>query len=42
VGLLHEATDHWTSSLVLLLVLVVVQIAVGVAAGRSRLVGANA
>jgi CP family cyanate transporter-like MFS transporter len=42
VGLLHELTDAWTTSLVLLLVLVVVQIAVGISASRPRLVGAGA
>jgi CP family cyanate transporter-like MFS transporter len=42
VGLLHEATGGWTAGLVLLLVVVLAQAAVGVAAGRDRLVGASA
>jgi CP family cyanate transporter-like MFS transporter len=42
VGLLHEATGGWTVSLVLLLVVLLAQAAVGVAAGRDRLVSASA
>jgi MFS transporter, CP family, cyanate transporter len=42
VGLLHEATDDWTTSLVLLLAAILAQIAVGIAAGRPRLVGVDA
>jgi MFS transporter, CP family, cyanate transporter len=42
VGLLHDATDDWTASLVLLLALVAGQIAVGIPAGRARLVRADA
>ncbi|MGY1915018.1 MFS transporter [Blastococcus sp. SYSU DS0973] len=41
VGLLHEATDAWTPGLVLLLVVVLAQLAVGLAAARPRLVGAE-
>jgi CP family cyanate transporter-like MFS transporter len=42
VGLLHELTGGWTAGLVVLLALAVVQIAAGLAAGRPRLVGAQA
>jgi CP family cyanate transporter-like MFS transporter len=42
VGLLHESTGDWTASLVLLLVVLLAQAAVGVAAGRDRLVSASA
>lgn len=42
VGLLHEATDGWTTSLVLLLVAILAQGALGIAAGRPRLVGVAA
>jgi CP family cyanate transporter-like MFS transporter len=42
VGLLHQATGDWTASLVLLLVAVTGQVAIGIAAGRARLVGADA
>ncbi|WP_347058951.1 MFS transporter [Blastococcus sp. HT6-30] len=41
VGLLHEATDTWAPGLVLLLVVVLAQLAVGLAAARPRLVGAE-
>jgi CP family cyanate transporter-like MFS transporter len=42
VGLLHDATDSWTPSLVLLLALALAQVAVGIPAGRDRLVRADA
>jgi CP family cyanate transporter-like MFS transporter len=42
VGLLHQATGSWTTSMVLLLGVLVAQLALGVAAGRPRLVGAGA
>ncbi|TFV87224.1 MFS transporter [Blastococcus sp. CT_GayMR16] len=42
VGLLHEATGGWTAGLVLLLVVLLGQVAVGLAAGRDRLVSASA
>jgi CP family cyanate transporter-like MFS transporter len=42
VGLLHQATGGWTAGLVLLLAVLVAQTAVGVAAARPRLVGAEA
>jgi len=42
VGLLHEATGGWTAGLVLLLAVLLTQVAVGVAAGRDRLVSASA
>ncbi|HSP36811.1 MAG TPA: MFS transporter [Frankiaceae bacterium] len=37
VGALHDLTDSWTSSLVLLLVLLVPQVGSGLIAGRARL-----
>ena len=42
VGLLHELTGAWTAGLVVLLALVAAQFAAGLAAGRPRLVGADA
>ncbi len=42
VGLLHEATGGWRTGLVLLLVLLLAQLAVGVPAGRPRLVSEEA
>jgi MFS transporter, CP family, cyanate transporter len=42
VGLLHEATDGWTSGLVLLLAVLVGQLLVGLLAARPRLVRADA
>jgi CP family cyanate transporter-like MFS transporter len=42
VGLLNDATGAWTTSLVLLLAVVVAQTAAGLAAGRPRLVSADA
>ena len=42
VGLLHEGTGTWTAALVLLLVVLLAQTAVGIAAGRNRLVSPSA
>jgi CP family cyanate transporter-like MFS transporter len=42
VGLLHQATDDWTVSLVLLLAVLLGQTAIGLAAARPRLVGPHA
>jgi CP family cyanate transporter-like MFS transporter len=42
VGLLHEATGGWTAGLILLLVVILAQLAVGLAAARPRVVGADA
>jgi MFS transporter, CP family, cyanate transporter len=42
VGVLHQVTGDWTVGLVLLLAAALAQTAVGVAAGRPRLVGAGA
>ncbi|TQN38088.1 CP family cyanate transporter-like MFS transporter [Blastococcus colisei] len=42
VGLLHELTDGWTASLLLLLVVLAGQLASGVVAARPRLVRADA
>lgn len=42
VGLLHEITDGWTVSLLLLLVVLAGQVTAGVAAARPRLVRADA
>jgi CP family cyanate transporter-like MFS transporter len=42
IGLLHDATGGWRTGLVLLLVVVALQTAVGLAAGRPRLVDASA
>jgi CP family cyanate transporter-like MFS transporter len=41
VGLLHDATDAWRPSLVLLVVLISLQVAAGLAAARPRLVTEN-
>ena len=42
VGLLHEATGHWTAGLVLLLAVLIAQLLVGLVAARPRLVRADA
>jgi CP family cyanate transporter-like MFS transporter len=42
VGLLHDATDGWTASLLLLLVVLAGQLAAGLVAARPRLIRADA